>query len=182
MTRSRVRFQFVPIALWSIVALSGSAAGTAAADQPTAGISAASPGPVITGAACTDGALLVTGEGFTPGGHVDLEIAGSDDTLRASQPVFGPNGSMDPALGYQPGRPVDFENAEEAMIYPVRATWSTFGPNGSIDPANGYQPGGYFGVRIGYDCTETAVVRAYDRQLATWSDHLPVLAGRGSEG
>lgn len=54
---------------------------------------------------------MVTGAAFTPGGEVALVLAeqGSDNpivirrSVRASQSFFGPNGSLDPALGYQGG-------------------------------------------------------------------------------
>lgn len=177
MTRHGIRFRFVSMtALIGVVALTGLASGETAARPRVA--SAVTGGPVITGVACTKGELLmVTGEGFTPGGQVDVEIAGQDDLSAPRQPVFGPNGSLDPAVRYRSSSAADLGDANASAFYSVRASQSIFGPNGSLDPALGYQLGGSFGLAVDHDCTETAVVRAYDHQLAAWSEQLPVLAG-----
>jgi hypothetical protein len=171
MTRFFAHFRIVSMtALLSAVALTGLATGTAAAERPLSGASAVTSGPIITGAACTSAELLmVTGEGFTPGGLVDVEITGG----RVSVPVFGPNGSVDPAWGYVPA---NLESATATEVYSVRASQSIFGPNGSMDPALGYEAGGYVGFAVRYDCTGPVMVRAYDHQLAAWSGQLPVLA------
>ena len=179
MTRSHVRRQTVLLsALLSAVVLAGpsaSAVETAGSSEVTSAITA---DPVITGAACTGGELLmVTGEGFTPGGQVDVEIAGLGTALRPSQPVFGPNGSADPALGFHASGLADLGNSNAAMIRSVRASQSFFGPNGSTDPALGFQRGGFVGITLEHGCAADAMVQAYDRQLAVWSNQVLVELG-----
>ena len=125
-------------AVLSVVALAGP--WTSAVDAA----SAATTGPVLTGAACiagTQGALMVTGEAFTPGGEVDLVLAGE--------------GSDNPTV-----------------IHSVRASQSFFGPDGSLDPALGYQGGGLVGITLEHGCAADATVRAFDRQLAAWSNQV----------
>ena len=139
MFRSQILRRLVLLsAVLSVVALAGFWASTVDA------ASAATAGPVLTGAACiagTQGALMLTGEAFTPGGEVDLVLAGQ--------------GSDNPTV-----------------IRSVRASQSFFGPNGSLDPALGYQSGGFCGITLEHGCAAHATVRAFDRQLAVWSNRL----------
>jgi hypothetical protein len=111
------------------------------------------PRPVLTGAACTGGTpgtLLVTGERFTPGGEVAIVLSAPGSprptvvrALRASQSVTGPNGSADPARGFQRGGLVGIaighacqEGATLIRAYDHQsATWSTgltTGRSGSV--------------------------------------------------
>lgn len=143
------------------------------------------------------GLVLVTGQDFTPGGRVFLDVY-DDEGLRlietrwarASEESFGLNGSRDPALGYVPGGEVFEMFAVAEAVY---------GPNGSRDPAQGYRPGllggadadavvsGPNGSRdpalIGVPgniateqrastCGPTLVVQALDEQAAAWSNML----------
>jgi hypothetical protein len=52
-----------------------------------------------------------------------------------------------------------------------------YGPNGSQDPALGFRRGGTSSDAFGGLCRATAMVRAYDRQTARWSNWLDVESG-----
>jgi hypothetical protein len=139
MTGSQVRRWLVLLsAVLSVVALAGPSTSTVdAAGAITAG-------PVLTGAAClagTQGALMVTGEAFTPGGEVDLVLA-------------------------------EQGNDNPTVIRSVHASQSFFGPNGSLDPALGFQSGGLVGITLERGCAAQATIRAFDRQLAVWSNQM----------
>ena len=89
MSRSRVRCPFVLLlALLSLTALAGPTSSTAAPTNPLGVTATVTAGPVLTGAACT---------GETPR---TLLVTRS---LRASLSLYGPNGSTDPARGFQRG-------------------------------------------------------------------------------
>jgi hypothetical protein len=143
------------------------------------------------------GLILVTGQDFTPGGRVFLDVY-EDEGLhlietrwaRASEEVFGLNGSRDPALGYVPG-------GEVVEMFAV--TEAVYGPNGSRDPAQGYRPGLIRGADVdavatgpngsrdpaligvpgnngteerAITCDPSFVVQALDEQAAAWSNVL----------
>jgi hypothetical protein len=81
---------------------------------------------------------MVTGEQFTPGGQVDVAVFVSGDahpavrrSIRASQSIFGPNGSTDPARGFKQGGFVGLalgpwcQEAGMVRAYDVhKGTWS----------------------------------------------------------
>ena len=114
MARSRVRCSFVLLlTLLSLAALAGPSASDAAPTNPLGVTTTGAAGPVLTGVACTvgtPGILLVTGAEFSPGGEVEVLLfrPGSatpavSRSLRASLSIYGPNGSTDPALGFERG-------------------------------------------------------------------------------
>jgi hypothetical protein len=150
MARTRGRYPFVLLlAFLSLAALASPSASAGAPINPLDVRTTVTAGPVLTGAACTDGApgtLLVTGEEFTPGSEVEV-------------------------LLYRPGI------ATPAVIRSLRASLSVYGRNGSTDPALGFQRGGFVGIALGPWCAETAAVRAFDRQAGAWSDSLAVDLG-----
>ena len=172
MVRSRpIRPLVLLLVLSGLAAFGGTAtAAVPAADQAgrtgRAGIV-----PILTGAAATaqaPGTVTVIGEGFTPGGAVDVVVydrwGAAPDEIRsatASRASYGPNGSQDPAIGFRRGGIL-----REALRHPCGATamvrafdreaaaWSNwldvdapaagparYGPNGSADPALGFRPG-----------------------------------------
>lgn len=123
-------------------------------------------------AARTPGVVIVTGRGFTAGSDVYVAFYDAWGRQRyetrwvvASQAVYGPNGSQDPANGFSPGGIIrETFGAQEAI----------YGPNGSQDPANGYVRQG---SRFSSMCDTTVMVRAFDEQQNTWSNILDVDAG-----
>lgn len=142
MAPARLRRQC--IWLFGVVSLAVLAASTmdaAATANPLDVTSGVTDGPVLTGAACSGegrGVLIVTGEQFTPGGEVDVGLFVSRDahpavlrSIRASEPILGPNGSSDPALGFQQGGFVGLtlgpwcQEATRVQAYDRhKATWS----------------------------------------------------------
>ena|SRR5687767_12546038 len=107
MSRARVRCPFALLfVLFSFGFFAASAAGVGATTNPLDLTSIGIPPPVLTGTACTDttpGILVVSGEQFTPGGEVDVVLAGPGSTqpdlvrtVHATMPFFGPGGTADP--------------------------------------------------------------------------------------
>jgi hypothetical protein len=81
--------------------------------------------------------VAVHGQGFTPGGLVQITIAGEDRSgldrqvwTVASKEVFGPHSSMDPMSGYIAAGMIDTSIAVEPDV--------VWGPHGSQDPARGF--------------------------------------------
>jgi hypothetical protein len=114
MSRARVRCPFTLLfVLFSVGFFAASAVGVGATTNPLDLTSIGIPPPVLTGTACSDttpGILVVSGEQFTPGGEVDVVLAGPGSTqpdlvrtVHATMPFFGPGGTADPALGFIPG-------------------------------------------------------------------------------
>ena len=114
MSRSRVRCPFVLLlALVSLAALADAPARAVAITNPLDITTTIPEGPVLTSVACSGGVpgtLTVTGEHFTPGGEVDVVVYELGMTkpdviqsIRATPPLFGRNGSTDPASGFKPG-------------------------------------------------------------------------------
>ena len=114
MARARGRYPFVLLlAFLSLTALAGPTSSPAAPTNPLGVTATVTAGPVLTGAACTGEpprTLLVTGEEFTPGSEVEVLLYRPGiatpaviRSLRASLSVYGPNGSIDPARGFQRG-------------------------------------------------------------------------------
>jgi len=113
------------------------------------------------------GTLRVQGEGFTPGGGVYISLVGSglaaySDSFwtNASEAIYGPHGSQDPARGYVAAGAID----EQVSFN----SGPTYGPNGSQDPAQGYHEG-----RISF-CFGTVEVQAFDAETRTWSNQVRV--------
>jgi hypothetical protein len=114
MARARVHCRLTLLfVLFSVGFFAVSAAGVGATTNPLDLTSVGIPPPVLTGTTCTDrtpGILVVSGEQFTPGGEVDVVLAGPGSTkpdlvrtVRSTMPDFGPGGTADPALGFSPG-------------------------------------------------------------------------------
>ena len=114
MARSRVHCPFVLLlALVSLAALADAPARAVASTNPLDITTTIPEGPVLTGVACSGGVPgthTVTGEHFTPGGEVDVVVYELGMTkpdviqsIRATLPHFGRNGSTDPASGFKPG-------------------------------------------------------------------------------
>lgn len=149
------------LALLSVVLLGTSSVGAAPAGANPAGLS-------LTAAAVAPGSLAVAARGFTPGGRVYIALYDVWGTKRyetrwtaASTPVYGRDGSQDPAAGFFAGGTLSarFDQLCGATLM-ARAydaateRWSTwldvdtsafgmahYGPNGSADPARGYVAG-----------------------------------------
>lgn len=148
---------------------------------------ATSPLLIAAAGAPTPGAVLVSGQGFTPGGSVYVGLydqwstSGTDHyetrwTI-ASATVHGPNGSQDPALGYAEGGTISELFGASETVY---------GPNGSQDPATGYVEGtslidvgpyGAVDVVTSPRCDNSVMVRAYDASSAAWSNMLDLSVG-----
>ncbi len=118
MARSRVRCPFVLLlALVSLAALVDAPASAVAISNPLDITTTVPEGPLLTGVVCSGGVpgtLTVTGEHFTPGGEVDVVVYELGTTkpdaihsIRATLPLFGRNGSADPASGFKPGGAVN---------------------------------------------------------------------------
>jgi hypothetical protein len=137
----------------------------------TGGAAAAPAGPALTSAAGIAGApgtIAVTGSGFTPGGRVYValyDVWGAklyETRWTAASPTgYGPNGSQDPAVGFDHGGALSAIFGRLCGTTPmVRAydesteTWSNwldvgttafaiahYGLDGSADPARGYTHG-----------------------------------------
>lgn len=142
MSRAHIRRHVIRLlACLSLVFLAGSTVEAAATMNPLDTITTVTPGPVLTGASCTgegQGFLMVTGEQFTPGGEVAVVLFMPDKAdpavtraIRASPSIFGPNGSTDPARGFQSGGFVGIalgswcQEARMVRAYDLqRGTWS----------------------------------------------------------
>ena len=59
----------------------------------------------------------------------------------------------------------------------VTASATVYGRDGSADPAAGYHRGGTVDEVFAHLCDATPMVRAYDRETATWSNWLDVNPG-----
>jgi hypothetical protein len=114
MARARVRCLFVLLlALVSAVTLADAPASAVAMSNPLDITNTMPEGPVLTGVACSGGVpgtLTVTGEHFSPGGEVTVVVyvlrmtkPDAIHSVRATLPLFGRNGSTDPANGFKPG-------------------------------------------------------------------------------
>lgn len=136
--------------------------------------------------------LALRGDGFSPHGLVFIAISdpsgsGMNQHLWtvASNAVYGPNGSMDPAQGYVAGGTVSqvisfdasstfvtngsddpYWGADIAIPFPPTAT---YGPNGSQDPAQGYDDGSRPSLVMDIGCTNYLAAQAYDAETETWS-------------
>src|SRR5579884_1027777 len=111
---SRHRHRFVVLlALLLGLAILGSAVPLVGAAAATGSGEGARPGPRLTNAAAAPadpGTVLVTGEGFTPGGRVYLALYDAwgvtpypTGWLTASPTAYGQDGSRDPAAGFSSG-------------------------------------------------------------------------------
>lgn len=124
--------------------------------------------------------IVISGQGFSPGQPVFIALYDRWGVLEqetrwvtASESVYGPNGSLDPARGYQAGG-----NVREAFAIDFG---TIYGPNGSQDPAQGYRRG-LTAVEAGQfaSCPNSLMVRAYDQQTDAWSNLIDVEDACGS--
>ena len=102
--------------------------------------------PVLLAAAAaafTPRITTVSGDGFTPGGEVYIALYDQWGSKLHETRLTAASGTM-------------------------------FGPNGSVDPSLGYHAGGRLTESFGGLCGATAMVRAFDRGSATWSNWLDV--------
>jgi hypothetical protein len=120
------------------------------------------------------GLVVIHGDGFTPGGLVQIALTDHEGTqvfhevwTVATTAVYGPNGSTDPAQGY-----VAAGSVTELVTLDGGAA---YGPNGSQDPAQGYwavdDP-----VNLGSICADDVAVQAYDAGTLTLSNTVDVSA------
>lgn len=131
---------------------------------------AASPILIDALAVTPEGSVMVMGRNFTPGGEVYIALYDQwgkqlHETrwVTASDAVYGPNGSQDPATGFSRAGTINAILGASEAIY---------GPNGSQDPARGYVAGASFPSLCGAE----VMARAYDEQTDTWSDLLDINA------
>lgn len=192
-------------ALMLVLVILGLGFGSSVAHADRAQLSpATSPLRIDVSPARSPGSVIVTGHGFTPGGEVYIALYDQwgmqlHETrwINASRTVYGPNGSRDPANGYDRGGTVNETfGASETVYGPngsqdpangyVRGTSDTtivggsetvYGPNGSQDPATGFVQGEPGREIAGSLCGTAVMVRTYDEQTATWSDMLDVDVG-----
>ena len=172
MVRSRpIRPLVLLLVLSGLAAFGGTATAAVPAVDQAGRVGRSRLVPILTGATAaiqTPGMITVTGEGFTPGGEVDVVVyhqwGVTPDEIRsttASRASYGPNGSHDPAIGFTRGgllseaferpcgatatvRAFDRETAAWSNWLNVDATAAVpvrYGPNGSADPALGFRPG-----------------------------------------
>jgi hypothetical protein len=152
----------VILALLGLTLLSASPAGA----TPAGG----HPAPALTLAVDASATVRIAGGSFIPGGRVFVAVydawgtaPGAMAWITASPIVAGPDGTQDPARGYQHGGlitlllPFAGRCAAAPMVRAYDATtgaWSAvldadarsladpvYGPNGSQDPALDYDPG-----------------------------------------
>ena len=147
MTRSRARRPVVlALALLGLVAFGSTATAAVTAVDAADRTGLAGPVPILTAASATIRA---------PGA---VTVTGE---------AFTPGGEVYVALYDQWG----------AALYETRWTTASrlfYGQNGSRDPAAGFSRGGALREAFGHPCGATMMVRAYDRQLAAWSNWLDV--------
>jgi hypothetical protein len=150
------------------------------------------------------GAILVTGQDFTPGGQVYIVLHDQwgmelHETrwVSASVTTLGMNGSRDPALGYIRGGTIHETFGPSETVYGPNgsrdpalgyipgsgdtlltgATEAIFGPNGSRDPALGFVPGSP-GREVVYRlCGTTMMARAFDAEADSWSNTVDIDPG-----
>ncbi len=117
------------------------------------------------------GLVSIHGEGFSPGGMVQIVFviqgdeasASSSHWVIANAAAYGPHGTQDPARGYVPaGSFTTIVDLDAPAIH---------GPNGSQDPAQGYRPATGGGNILN---AEDLRVRAFDHQTGYWSNLVAV--------
>ena len=118
--------------------------------------------------------VRVAGEGFTPGGRVSIAVYdrwGVDVYehvwITAADGTAGGTGSQNADPGDATAGAVD----EVFALVPIAVD----GPNDSQDPDRDFMPGVDQPI-IGFVCGRDLMVRAYDQQIATWSNLLDVTA------
>ena len=118
--------------------------------------------------------IRVAGEGFTPGGRVSIAVYdrwGVDVYehvwTTAADGTDGGSGGKNADRGDAPAGAVE----EVFAVAPIVVD----GPNETQDPDQDFMPGVDQPI-IGYACGRDLMVRAYDQQLATWSNVLDVTA------
>ena len=166
----RFRFIFALFAVMlGVVPFNGRVTQTNTAQAPPVSL------PVLIEASVdprTPGAVSVTGHDFTPGGEVYVAFHDPWGAhlheafwIRASGTVHGPNGSMDPAIGFFLGGGIEEVFGAPAPLY---------GPNGSQDPASGFVPGDVIAETFRSLCDAPVMVRAYDARTAVWSNAFDI--------
>jgi hypothetical protein len=161
------------LALVGLVALGSPIAHAEQAPQVAPAIS-----PFLSAASAVaqaPGSVLVTGRNFTPGSRVYVALYDQwgmelyeTRWVTASETIYGPNGSQDPATGFSRGGVI----AETFGASPT-----VYRPFGSQDPATSYVPVEAVSEPFGSLCGTTAMVRAWDVGTAAWSNLLDVQAG-----
>lgn len=114
--------------------------------------------PTATGVAFlrSSGTLIVRGEGFTPGGRVQVTILDhQENSLHA--PIWTST-AIGGFIVSQPG----FDAPGTFVLVLQLEGSATYGPNGSQDPASGYQANGLLDAG-------NVIVRVYDETANTWS-------------
>ncbi len=116
--------------------------------------------------------VRVAGEGFTPGGRVYIAVYDrwgvdvyENVWTTATDGTEGVTGNQNSNLGDAPAGAVD----EVFTLIPI----AVYGPNESQDPDQDFMPGVDQPI-IGFTCGRDLMVRAYDQQIATWSNLLDV--------
>jgi hypothetical protein len=107
------------------------------------------------------------GQAFTPQismANVTAIASGEVTVLGAN---FTPGGDVFIAI-------YDRWGAETYETRWTTASDNTFAANGSSDPALGFHPGGVVFETFDHLCEQTAMVRAYDQQTATWSNLMDI--------
>lgn len=107
-----------------------------------------------------------------------------------SGPILTSAAATSPELGtivvagqdFTPGGRVYVALYDQWAVTRYPAGWVTasavaYGQDGSRDPAAGFSPGGTILVPVQHLCGANALVRAYDKHLARWSNWLDVSPG-----
>lgn len=171
MNRTRLRQVSIVLAILGLLVPGHLTAFSIARQQPSV------IAPRLVGAVTVpvQGAVLVTGQDFTPGGRVYIALYDrwgvqlfETRWATASDELFGLNGTRDPAIGYVTGGGLSEQFLLDDFAY---------GPNGSRDPA-------MIDVLDSADteqaitvCTATLMVRALDEERNVWSNTLDVESG-----
>jgi hypothetical protein len=120
--------------------------------------------------------LAISGEGFSPGGPVQIVIAGPAGTdahhetwtFASTHDSWGPFGAGAANLEFIPAGRV------RAMI--LLDVVPQYGPNGSQDPAQGYVPADGLAVLRLALCSQGVDVQALDARTHTWSQNVHMMA------
>ena len=146
------------------------------------------------------GQIAIHGEGFSPGGIVYIAVfdrSGQDVQYNAwavaTEAVYGPNGSSDPAQGYVAAGTInEVISLDSSPVYGPHGSqdpaWgfngviplvptATYGPHGSQDPAQGYDDGTRPPLALDIGCVQHLSVQAFDARALSWSNRLEVVAG-----
>jgi hypothetical protein len=130
--------------------------------------------PLLLNATISPGLAVVNGDGFTPGGLVNIVFTDGNGTFQdqnfwtvASTIDYGFYANYDPAHVYVPAGSV-------SLAIPLDGS-PVYGPNGSQDPAQGYLAGDKsFAFAV---CGQDIDVRvlAYDAETTAWSNRVDLV-------